>query len=418
MLHGGAQALLGAWLGLGSAGPVPAPGDGEPGVVLMAPDLPHDDADERLVATVRAAARDDPAALHVMRYDPEAFVPATLVDVSQRRAGEHMASAVLWIDLRGPESYAVYLFEREGERVLGRRVPIVEGGTAAAHEIVANIAASVLAESLAGPVTGLAELDPRTLEAVEPGPPSEPTLASPREPSPASSSTSTPGSASASDSSTATPGAPTAPASPSGSAPTPSAAPSTDEASAAPSGFPRMSVSLAYAGQSFSRAPLLSHALALGVAWHPASGTFLGLRYDLVLPLVVDQPTVRFELRRHPISLEAGHRFRVASLWDVELAARFTVDPIRRITDVRSELEPTADRWRRFSAGAVAVGVGFAPIPAIRVGLRVGAEALITRSDYVVRDPALRVIMAPHPIRGFVELGVAFGWLWRPEQEK
>jgi hypothetical protein len=410
VLHGGAQALLGAWLGLGSAGPAPTPSDGEPGVVLMAPDLPHDDADERLVATVRAAARDAPAALHVMRYDPEAFVPTTLVDVSQRRAGEHMASAVLWIDLRGPESYAVYLFEREGERVLGRRVPIVGGGTAAAQEIVANIAASVLAESLAGPVTGLAELDPRTLEAVEPEPPSDPPLAAPPEPLPASSRTTNPSSASASDSSTA-PAALSEPAPP--TAPTPST-----DAATAPSGFPRMSVSLAYAGQSFARAPLLSHALALGVAWHPARGTFLGLRYDLVLPLVVDQPTVRFELRRHPISLEAGHRFRVASRWDVELAGRVTVDPIRRVTDVRSELEPTADRWRRFSAGAVGVGVGFAPISAIRVGLRVGAEALLTRSNYAVRDPALRVIVAPHPIRGFVELGVAFGWLWRPEQKK
>jgi hypothetical protein len=403
VLHGGAQALLGAWLGLGSAAPeptptpAPAPAEDEPGIVLMAPDLPHDDADERLVAVVQAAARDDAATLHVVRYDPAAFDPAQLVDVSRRRAGEHLASAVLWIDLRGPESYAIFLFERDGGRVLGRRVPIVEG-TATAHEIVANIAASVLAESLAGPVTGLAELDPRTLEAAEAADPEPPTP----EPAPASAHPSdldaaaTPGPAAA---------APT-------SDPTALVAPAP-----APSGFPRMAVSLAYAGQSFARDPLLSHALAVGAAWYPARRTFLGLRYDLVLPLVFDQPAVRLELRRHPVSLEAGQRFAVASRWDLELAGRVTVDPIRRVTGVRGELEPTAARWRTFAAAGAGVGVGFSPSQPIRVSLRVGAEALLAKADYAIRDPNVQVIVAPHPVRGFVELGVAFGWLWRAEKK-
>ena len=393
MLHGGAQALLGAWLGLGSTAPEPAPAPVPvPGIVLMAPDLPHDDADERLVAVVRTAARDDAATLHVVRYDPAAFDPALLVDVSRRRAGEHLASAVLWIDLRGPESYAIFLFEREGERVLGRRVPIVEG-TAAAHEVVANIAASVLAESLAGPVTGLAELDPRTLEAADPeptGPAPTPDSTHPTDPQAAGT----------------VPAAPVTPTSD-----------STNLAAPAPSGFPRMAVSLAYAGQSFARDPLLSHALAVGVAWYPARRTFLGLRYDLALPLVFDQPAVRLELRRHPVALEAGQRFAVASRWDLELAGRVTVDPIRRVTGVRGELEPTAARWRTFAAAGAGVGVGFSPSQPIRVGLRVGAEALLAKADYAVRDPNVQVIVAPHPIRGFVELGVAFGWLWRAEKE-
>ncbi|MCB9716580.1 MAG: hypothetical protein H6712_22165 [Myxococcales bacterium] len=355
-----------------------------PGVVLMAPDLPEVDDDERLIARVRSAAQEGEASLHVVRYDPEAFDPATLVELSRRRAGEHVAAAVLWLDLRGPGSYALYLFEVEGERVLGRRVPIEDGATAAAHEALANIATSVVAESIEGPVTGLTQLDPTTLEEApdpEPEPAAEPEPETEPEPK---------------------------------TEPKPKPLELVD--APPPPAFPRLWLSLAYAGSSFSRDPLLSHGLALGAAWSPAPRAFVGLRYDLVLPLTLDDPQVRLSLRRHPISLEGGYRFGLARRWDLEVAGRLSVDPIRRITDDRSALAPTADAWRLFSSGALAVGVGVAPIRELRVGLRVGAEGLLSRADYVANDPESRLLLSPHPVRGFVELGLAFATLWRPKK--
>ncbi|MCA9712183.1 MAG: hypothetical protein KDK70_40480, partial [Myxococcales bacterium] len=103
-------------------------------MVLMAPDLPKTDVDERLIARIQAAADEGAASLYVVRYDPAALEPTTLVERSRHRAAEHLATAVLWLDLRGPDDYALYLFEVEGERVLGRRVPVEDGATAAAHE--------------------------------------------------------------------------------------------------------------------------------------------------------------------------------------------------------------------------------------------------------------------------------------------
>ncbi|MCH9680106.1 MAG: hypothetical protein K0V04_01630 [Deltaproteobacteria bacterium] len=356
------------------------------GVVLMAPDIPDDDADERLVAVVKASVPEGHAAVNVVRYDPATFDPGLVVERSQRRAGEWMAHAVVWIDLKGPQSYAIYVFEVDGARVLGRRVPIVEGSTAAAHETLANIATSVMAESMEGPVTGLPLLDPQTLEQPPPPQPEEP---EPPEPEPV-----------------------VAEPEPVVTEREPGPAIEDDP----PIRFPRLLLSLGYAGQSFANSPLLSHGLALGVAWAPAPRAFVGLRYDLVLPLTIDAPEVLASLRRHPTSVEGGYRFGLSSRWDLELAGRFTVDPIRRQTDTRSDLSPAPDQWRVFSSAAVGVGAGVSPIPQLRLGLRVGAEAVVSRATYLVEDPQQRVLVAPHPIRGFVEVSVQFSTVWREKK--
>ncbi len=375
----------------------PSPASGSPsesdeaiesGIVLMAPDLPEQSSDELLVAVVRESVPAGQPPLHVVRYDPANFDRATLVERSQRRAGEWMAHAVLWLDLSGAPDYAIYVFEVDGARVLGRRVPIVDGSTAAAYETLANIATSVVAESMAGPVTGLPQLDPETLEeaAVEPAPPPE----TPPEP-------------------TADPAAETEAE--------PSSPPPPELEDIPPPTTPRLLLSLGYAGQTFSDDPLLSHGLALGVAWAPAPRAFVGLRYDLVLPLMIDEPTVLASLRRHPISVEGGYRFGLGQRWDLELAGRVSVDPIRRLTDDRSALAVTTDQWRVFSSAALGVGVGVSPIRELRVGLRVGAEALLSSADYAVADPDLRVLVSPHPVRGLIELGVQFSTLWRAKKK-
>ncbi|MEX1368956.1 MAG: hypothetical protein AB1Z98_37870 [Nannocystaceae bacterium] len=385
--------LLSPWL-LAWAAAADEPPVEDPAVVLMAPDLPDEDVDERLIATISAAAASEGAAsLHVVRYDPAAFDPSTLVELSQRRAAEHLAGAVLWIDLRGPSSYSLYLFEVAGQRVLGRRVPVGgegDGGAAVAHEALANIATSVVAESVEGPVSGLAPLDPITLQEA----PAEPEPAPETEPAPE-------------------------PATPPESKPTPEPTPPV----AAPADelprptFPRLWLTLGYAGTSISNDPVLGHALTVGTAWAPAPGAFVGGRYDVALPLTVDEPQVRISLRRHPISLEGGYRFGLAPRWDLELAGRVSIDPIRRVTDERSALAPTTDAWRVFSSGALSIGAGVTPIRELRVGLRLGVEGLMTRADYVAAQPELRVIFSPHPVRGFVELGLGFATLWRPKKK-
>lgn len=395
MLKGIALGLLTTSWSIGEPGP--SAEHEPPGVVLMAPDLPDQDVDERLIARVRTAADEGEARLHVVRYDPAAFDPATLVELSRRRAGEHAAGAVLWIDLRAPSSHAIYLYEVEGERVLGRRVPIDDDAIAAGHEALANIATSVVVESIEGPVTGLATLDPSTLEEE---PPSEP------EPEPEPTPTPEP------------------------APPEPESEPAPEPEPDPPEVFPRLWLSAAYAGSSFSDDPVLSHGVALGAAWGLAPGAFLGLRYDGVLPLTLDVPDVRLSLRRHPISLEGGYRFglgrarsplrqgeRPSTRWDLEVAGRVTLDPIRRITDERSTLAPTSDAWRLFSSGALAVGVGVAPIRELRVGLRLGVEGMLSRADYLAHGPDPVVLLSPHPVRGFVELGLSFATLWRPNKE-
>ncbi len=355
------------------------------GVVLMAPDLPDDKVDERLIARVQAASAEaeTDAPLHVVRYDPARFKASTLVEQSRRRAGERMAAAVMWLDLRGPDAFAIYLYEAEDERVLGRRVPIIDGSTAAAHETLANIATSVVSESMAGPVRGLTELDPQTLEEPEPQPDPAPPPPEPAklEPKPEQ-------------------------------APEPQPPPPVPE----PLAFPRLWLSLVYAGSSFAQTPRWSHGLGLSMAWGPARGAFLGVRYDLVLPLVVDEPGVRFELRRHPIAAEGGYRFVIGEGWDLELAGRITVDPIRRLTDDRSDLMAAQDGWRWFSGAALGLGIGYAPIRELRLGVRIGAEAMLTRANYAVFETASRPVLEPHPARAFLEVGLHFGTLWRTQK--
>lgn len=349
-----------------------APGT-ERSLVLMVPDIPGDDLDDRLLGAIEAH-REEGSRVDVVRYDPRTFREADIVATSQRRAGEFMARGVLWVDIAEDGRLAVYLYEVDTDRFLGRHVATSTEAPAAAIETLANITASIVAESLAGPVEGLEEVDPQSL--LEPAPKPEP-VRPVRAPEPA---------------------------------PTP-----------APVKWPRMWLGVAYVGSSFSREILFQHGIALSAAWGPAPGAFVGVRYDLVLPSKVDEAGVAFSMRRHPVVIEGGYRlaFGRRRRADFEASLRVVVDPIRRVADGDASGVPvTRDELRVFSSIAPGLGIGFAPIRQVRLGMRIGPELLTSRARYVVAGGGGTVVVDPFPVRGFVEAGVSFGLLWRAREPR
>lgn len=347
----------------------------ERSLVLMVPDLADDDLDERVLDVIDAH-REDGSRVDVVRYDPEGFPASEVVAVSRRRAGEFMARGVLWVDLGNPDQLAVYFYEVDTERFLGRQIPSSRDAQAVAIETLANIAASIVAESAAGPMEGLDEVDPKSLQEQKPAEP---------------------------------------PPEPKAPAPPPPPVPSTTTA-APPPRWPRLWLGVAYAGASFSSAVLLQHGLALSAAWGPAPGAFVGLRYDLVLPSRVEDDAVVFELRRHPVSLEGGYRlaFGRRRRGDFEVSGRLAIDPIVRRADADASDGPvTPDEVRVFSSVGLGLGLGFAPIRQVRLGLRLGPEIVLSRARYEIAGPGSGTSVDPHPVRGFLEAGAQFGLLWR-----
>ena len=348
---------------------VPAPPSTERSLVLMIPDLPGDDLDDRLLGAIEAH-REEGSRVDIVRYDPTKVHKADIVASSQRRAGEFLARGVLWVDIGEDDRLAVYLYEVDTDRFLGRRISSSPDARAAAIETLANIAASIVAESAAGPVEGLEEVDPDSL--VDKTAAADPTPSRPEPPQ---------------------------------ADPPP------------PIEWPRLWLGVAYSGSSFSREILFQHGLALSAAWGPAPGAFVGVRYDLVLPTKVDEADVVFELRRHPVAVEGGYRlaFGRRRRGDFEASLRVVVDPIRRISDASASGAPVrADELRVFSSIAPGLGLGFSPIRQVRLGVRLGPELVVSRARYVVAGAAGGVAVDPAPVRGFVEAGVQFGLIWRP----
>ena len=333
---------------------------------MMVPNLPARSDDEQLVDAVEAQAAGLPVRLQVVRYDPTGFSLGGLDRRSSLTAGEWAAAAVMWIDLE-PDAYTIYFYETDGARLLRRRIPVDEGSTAAALESVTNIAGSVLAESLQGPIHGMPEVEPHEL-APEP-PPTEPK-------------------------------------------PPPTRAPPRVVARSLAS-FARLWLSLGYSGNTFSSEVPWQNAVFAAVAWSPVAGAFVGLRYDLVFRSRVKHDLVAFDLWRHPVTAFGGYRFALRRGWDVQVLARGTVDPIVRKSIGRTSALPVrGDAVRVFSSLGGGVGFGYRPIRQVRLGITVGADALLTRADYVSRAPEQTVLVHPHPARFFVDAGLDFGLVW------
>ncbi len=365
-----------AWAAPAASGPtVPdAPTSAAPVVVLFVPDLPDEDSDDVLAKSIAVQVEPGAVDLRLLRYDPSVAKARGAVAKRSRRAAEEFAAGgVMWIRLATTpgKPHAVFLYEASTDRLLGRRVPVAADSPAAAIETVANIAGSVVAESAAGPVAALEEVDPDTLETPAPEPEPEPPAPEPEPPEPE-----------------------------------PEPEPPKPEPT-----WARLWLMAAYAGNTYADSPVFQHAVALAAAFSPAPGAFVGLRYDIVIPSRLRVDGLDVSLRRHPISLEGGYRFPLGERFDLELAGRGTVDPTTRVSGNGG----TATALRVFSAAGGGVGVGYRPVRPVRLGLRVGAEALITRASYVIDRGEMRnTVVQPHPARFFVEAGVHFGLLQRP----
>lgn len=347
-----------------------------PVVVLFVPDLPARDSDDVLAASISAQVDPKAVDLRVLRYDPSQTTARGAIRSRSRRASaEFAAGGVLWIRLATSpgKPHAIFLYEVETDRLLGRRVPVQVDSPAAAIEIVANIAGSVVAESVNGSVAALEEVDPETLEPEteteeKTKPETDPTSRQPK------------------------PG-PERP----------------------PESFARVWVMAAYAGNTFSDAVMWQNAVALGGAWSPVPGAFLGVRYDVVFATRIRLDDLQVTIRRHPVTLEGGYRFTLNDRFDVEFFGRATVDPTTRTTTGGG----TPTQLRVFSGAGGGIGLGYRPIRQLRLAVRAGADALLTRAAYVYDDAGTQAVaLNPHPARFLVETGVHYGLLWRARQRR
>lgn len=361
------------------------PQDVDPSVVVLyVPDQPDSDEDDRLLASIRAHTEQADVDLRILRYTAAATPVGETLDRSRRTAGEYAAGGVMWIRLAPPDgdTHAVLLYDAAGDRLLGRRLPVAPDSRAAALEMLTNVASSVAAESLAG-ATMLEEIDPTTLEEEAPPSAPEPESEEPKaEPPPA-----------------------IEPPGPEDDGPAPRRP--------LPQA-PRLHLMLGYLGGTFATATPWHHAVALGAAVGLGRGGFLGLRYDIVIPPTVRTGGIEFDLRRHPISLEGGYRFALPRQTDVAVFGRATVDPIvRRSSAGDPQLLAADDSLRVFSSVAAGVGFGYAPLRPVRLVLRIGAELVTSRAEYVIERATPEVALDPHSARFFAELAVNFRFFWR-----
>ncbi len=351
--------------------------------------------DERARATVGAHLQSQRARVVIER---PARVDGGVFEASLRYASEHGAAFVLWVALEepGPDAdandggaFLLYVLEPGAQGLLGRRVAISRDASSAALENLANVASVVTASLLEGDVVGLVPA-----ETLTPAQEEQPEVEGPAAPAP--------------------PEVAPEPAPPETRQPSAPERPVPKDDSEGDDDAPmRMGLSLGYTGNIFASGIGWQNAAALSLAWLPARGAFVSLGYDLVLPNSVDAPPASFVLRRHPVVLAGGYRFVITRGLDIELGARVTVDPIVRVS-ADDQVAPVAERRAVyvFSSVAPTVGVGYQFVPEVRLGLFVGVDAVLRRTQYSVQLPDRRAIVVnPYPIRVIAGARLDFSFL-------
>lgn len=340
-------------------------------VVLMAPDVPDETLDDRVVGAVDAHVQEVPFELKVIRYPHRQLEVTELPEQSRRVVGEFAATSVIWIDLDPPEHFTIYLYDPRSERLLQRKVPRSSSSNAAAVETLANITGSIVAEAVHGPVAGMTDVDARAPPEPEPPEPPSPQVRS------------------------------------------------------EPDRWNRLWLGLGYAGTTFADALPWQHGISVSAAVMPvrlgrAGLLHIGVRYDVVIATPVSLRGIELELRRHPARASVGYRHQFASAKaDVELLVHGVVDPIVRRSRDRDPSDettpPSGSGMRMFSSAGVSVGAGWVPVPWVRLFAAVGGEVVTSRADYVILTPERTLIVAPHPARFTLDAGVQFGLFRRPK---
>ncbi|WP_437895859.1 hypothetical protein [Sorangium sp. So ce124] len=392
---------------------------GEPVLVLAA--FPGAGGiDKRALDLVVAHIRPVGVRLQIVRPGTPRPVLQTLLPEANALADTWDARGVLWIDAGSSDELALYVVERDGEQIYGRRIPILPGQSATALESLANIAGAVAEELREGHVAGLAEVK------VAPGPPAP---ATPPEPA-------------------AAPEPAASPAGPANAAPTdaaldlqtPAGPPSPSmRARRDASPLPTFAVLAGYTGANFSSEAPWQSAAAVRASWAPVDYAVLGLGYELMPSTSVGGEQSTFELSRHPVITTGQVRLRLPLGLDLQLGARATVDIVERVPEEGTTQQaltepppfppppghgpppPPPWRWPRMfpqqlppPEARTDVLVSVAPVAELGVPLTgwlrlkttVGVDVLLTKPDAAVH-PALA--LSADPVRILAGVGLELG---------
>ncbi|WP_437926340.1 hypothetical protein WMF37_46100 [Sorangium sp. So ce291] len=381
----------------------------EPLLVLAAsPSADH--TDRRAVDLVAAHVRPLGVRLQIVR--PGAPRPALqdLLPEARALAEAWDARGVLWIDAGSKGELALYVVERDGDQVYGRRIPVPPGQTATALESLANIAGAVAEELREGHVAGMTRVD------VAAAAPDAAALAPEAVPAPA-----------------APPVAPPRPRAPAGLQ---------QGARREPGRLPTLALLAGYTGANFSGEAPWQSAAALRASWAPVDSAVFGLGYELVPSTSVGDERFAFDLVRHPVSTSGQLRFHLPLGLDLQIGARASVDVVQRVPQSGTQAsDPPAQEplraplprpprgfpppppwmWPRmapqqlpppepqtdllFSVAPVAE-LGYPLTPWLRLKALVGVDFLLTRPD-ASAHPALAI--QPDPVRILAGMGLELG---------
>ncbi|WP_437290161.1 hypothetical protein [Sorangium sp. So ce406] len=285
-------------------------------VLVLAASPGADRLDTRAVDLVAAHIRPLGIRLQIVRSGASRPALQKLLPDARALADAWDARGVLWVDAGSRGELALYVVERDGHQIYGRRIPVVPGQTATALESLANIAGAVAEELREGHVAALTEVKVAASEAGAAAPP-EPAaapapgapLAAPRGP-------------------LAAPGAPlAAPAAP----PSPRPPVARPEAPRAPVRLPAVAVLAGYTGANFSSEAPWQSAAAIRASWAPVDRAVLGLGYELMPATTIGDEQFGYELARHPVTTTGQIRLRLPLGIDLQLGARASVDIVQRV---------------------------------------------------------------------------------------
>ncbi|XXY54365.1 hypothetical protein WME91_24850 [Sorangium sp. So ce269] len=387
----------------------------EPLLVLAA--FPSADrTDKRAVDLVAAHVRPLGVRLQIVRPDAPRPALQRLLPEARALAEAWDARGVLWIDAGSKGELALYVVERDGNQVYGRRIPVPPGQTATALESLANIAGAVAEELREGRIAGMTRVD------VAAAAPDTAALAPEAVPAPAA-----------------------PPDEPDDAPPRPRAPAALQQgAGREPGRLPTLALLAGYSGANFSGGAPWQSAAALRASWAPVDRAVLGLGYELVPSTSVGDERFAFDLVRHPVSTSGQLRFRLPLGLDLQVGARASVDVVQRVpqSSAQSSATPAQEplraplprrpypppwmwppraTWPRmaprqlpppetrtdvlFSVAPVAE-LGYPLTPWLRLKTMLGVDFLLTRPDTSMH-PGLA--LQPDPVRFLAGMGLELG---------
>jgi hypothetical protein len=167
----------------------------------------------------------------------------------------------------------------------------------------------------------------------------------------------------------------------------------------------RLFVLAGYLGRHADDAEPWQSGVSIGLRWLSIPTVYVGARYTLIPATVHDAGSVRLSIVRRPAELALGYSARARFSPTAELS--FIAEQSSRET-LRTDagLEPTAASSHWALGVGPRIGVMLAPLPAVALALRGGADFMLNRPAYATNEQSL---LAPGAIRPRLDLEVAVG---------